>query len=294
MKILYDLMATQPYGQSKYHGGGEYAKTVFLELVQKAHDHEIVGFYDKNKGIEESIISKCKENNITLMPLDRKNELEKIFRSGEFKRFYSAAPILFYDLNMNNIEFVYTIHGLRQIETPTDKYEYKYTTGLVNWGKLIYKTLLGKSYQLIKQKQYGAILNASQKRKVIVPSLHTKYAIISNFPYVKPEEIVVLYSPKKKIVLNEEQLTLEHFYVNRKEYFLLTMGNRWAKNNYRAIMALDFIFCKFPQMNKKALILGATDEKIYINIKNKNKFVFKNYVSENELELLYTYAYALI
>ena len=46
--ILFDLYEAQPYGTSKFHGGGEYIKAVFKYLVEnysnKAHIYVYYNF----------------------------------------------------------------------------------------------------------------------------------------------------------------------------------------------------------------------------------------------------------
>jgi len=37
MKQLFDLVATQPVGNSKFHGGGEYSKAVFEGAVKAGY-----------------------------------------------------------------------------------------------------------------------------------------------------------------------------------------------------------------------------------------------------------------
>ena len=46
-KILFDLLLSQPSGTSKFHGGGEYMKKIFRELVlTKPDDVELVTYYN--------------------------------------------------------------------------------------------------------------------------------------------------------------------------------------------------------------------------------------------------------
>ena len=38
MKLLFDLLNSQPAEGSKFHGGGEYIKTVFKKLAENSDD----------------------------------------------------------------------------------------------------------------------------------------------------------------------------------------------------------------------------------------------------------------
>ena len=56
MRILFDLMATQPVKESKFHGGAEYAKTVFKRLILNKKNTDVICFYDKNRYFDKNIL----------------------------------------------------------------------------------------------------------------------------------------------------------------------------------------------------------------------------------------------
>ncbi len=296
MKILYDLIAIQPSGGSKFHGGGEYGKVVFEHLVANNKNNEITCIYDKNEFLDDKIIKIINKNEFELINVESEVEIQNLLDQGAFEKFYSALPYRFYNINFNDTQFIYTIHGLRSIEMPTDKYELKYNKDIKSKLKYIYKNLFREKFINLKRTQFEKIINVNAKnRKIIVPSNHTKFSLLNNFPEIKEEEINVLYSPRKKTIQDPLEINLSQFDVEKSNYFLLISGDRWLKNVYRAVQALDDLYCKFPNIQQNVLVLGVKDSNLYKGrLKNQSKFKFFGYVEENVLEQLYKSAFCFI
>jgi len=300
MKILFDLCATQPVGTSEFHGGGEYAKAVFHRLLQLRSDEEIGAFYDPSRKLDASIAGLCQKHSTELHPVRNSKELVALILSRRFDRVYTALPYGYYDVDFDGVELIYTIHGLRPLEMPTDRYESKYGKELVTLLKRIFKAAFPQWYKKIKMRQFGDLLQINAKRtSIVVPSLHTKHALISHFPEVGPNNIVVLYSPRKQchdeIMAEFQRDVLKKFSVEARSFFLILNANRWIKNAYRAVKALDAIYTQWPQLEKRTLVLGApkSNEPAW-RLKNRDKFVWVGYVPDQELEALYRTAYLLL
>ena len=294
MNILYDLIATQPNEKSKFHGGGEYGKVVFEHLVKHKKNNKIFGLYNKKRYFDEKIMAVAAENKINLIHVDSKKDIQKLITSCKYDKFYSALPYGYYDLTFDKTQFIFTIHGLRNIEMPTDRYEKHYNKGIIKRLKFIYKNLLTERYKRIKREQFEKIINVNASKKIIVPSQHTKYSLLNCFPNLDPNELIVLYSPRKVVEVSKE-VDLEKYGVQKSNYFLLISGDRWIKNAYRAVKALDNIFTMFSWINQNVLVLGVKDKRLYLNnISNHEKFNFHGYVEEYELEHLYKNAYCFI
>lgn len=77
-------------------------------------------------------------------------------------------------------------------------------------------------------------------------------------------------------------------------YFLAVSGNRWEKNNLRAVMAFDRLVAdgRLPQ-DVKMIVTGIRDNIFKYRVKNPDRFVFLGYVDDDVLEQLYTDAYLL-
>ena len=235
-----------------------------------------------------------KDNQLELLHVGRKEDIQKIIISSKVDKVYSALPYQFYDLNFGDLEFIYTIHGLRAIEMPTDFYEFKYSKNMVDIAKYVFKNVFRKKYISMKKKQFKKVFQISSNTKIIVPSQHTKYALLCNFPELRQEKVYVLYSPKEDIVPISDNKKLQDLTLKEKEFFLLISANRWIKNSYRAIQAFDELFSEFPDLTKKALVLGMDKENRSMKIFNRDRFVFQGYVERDVLEMLYKSAYCFI
>lgn len=294
MRMLFDLMATQPDKESKFSGGTEYAKVVFKRFILNKENTEVVCFYDKNRYFDKDILNIVKDNQLELLHVERKEDIQEIIISSKVNKVYSALPYQFFDLNFGDLEFIYTIHGLRPIEMPTDYYEFKYSKNIRDVAKYAFKNVFKKKYISIKKKQFEKTFKISTNFKIIVPSQHTKYALLCNFPELRQERIYVLYSPKQDSVPMDDNKKLEALALKEKDFILLISANRWIKNSYRAIQALDELFSKFPDLNKKVLVLGMDKENRFMKIINRDRFVFRGYVERDVLEMLYKAAYCFI
>lgn len=294
MRILYDLMATQSSGGNKFHGGGEYAKIVFEHLVKNKKNAEIVCIYNKNNYLDKDIMELIKNDHLKLLDIE-KIDIQEITSTFKINKFYSALPYQFYNLNLNNLEFVFTIQGLRPIEMPTDRYEIKYAKSMRDIGKFIFKNCFKRKYVSIKKSQFNKLFKVSKNVKIITTSQHTKYSLLCHFPELKQKPIYLLHCPRQRTVPLNNIKKLHNFNLEEKQYFLLVSANRWIKNSLRAIQALDQLFCDFPKLNKKVFILGVDKIKKFKNmVINKDKFIFHGYVERNVLEVLYKSAYCLI
>lgn len=295
MNLLFDLIATQPCGDSKYHGGGEYAKIVFKHLLANSDPEEIVCFYDKNLELDQEIKDLAEYHNLQLLTVSTNEDLSFILNRGTFHTFYSALPYRYHDLKVEakGIKLIYTIHGLRQIELPTDRYELKYRKGLVEKMKFIAKNTFKASFIRHKKDQIEKIMNTKSELEIVVPSNHTKYSLLSYFPQLHTSNVKVMYSPRKT---DEEcgYYDFEAHGINPQEYFLIISGNRWLKNGFRAIKGLDQIYSKFST-NVKTVVLGVKNDDIYRKaIQNPDMFLFLDYVSPDQLDFFYRNAYCFI
>lgn len=287
-------MATQPTGESKFHGGAEYAKIVFKHLIRNKRDAEIFCFYNKNKYFDKDIVKIIKDNQLELLHVERKKDIQRIISNTKINKIYSALPYQFYGLNVGDLEFIYTIHGLRAIEMPIDCYEIRYVKNIQDIAKYGYKNIFKNRYISMKKNQLKKIFQISTNVKIIVPSQHTKYSLLHNFPELRAERIYVLYSPREKAFPINDNKKLQDFALKEKEFFLLISANRWIKNSFRAIRAFDQLFSDFPELNKKVLILGIEKEKVFKKLINRDRFVFHGYVKRDILEMLYKSAYCFI
>lgn len=302
MKLLYDLSASQPAQSSKFHGGSEYAKTVFRELVKNKDNNLIEVFINPHNYIDEELTDLCNKNDIKINECSSVDEISKLIETNEYDVFYSALPYNYSDLKISKkTKFIYTIHGLRGIEMLGDKYEGKFVKRDL---KYFIRMFLIKFFpdkliehrKVISQKLFDVTSNS----EILVASYHTKYSILNHFENIDEDKIHVLYSPEKvvnNINFGDEESILLKNNVISKRYILMISGDRWLKNNFRAAKALDKLFSQNKSRLKdiKVLILGVNNKDIYYSqLVNKEKFIIEGYKDTDELEILYKNAHLLL
>jgi hypothetical protein len=298
-RVLFDVRATQPSRAAKFRGGGEYAKIVLRRLLDLRRDETILGYYDPDIWLDPQIENLIRE--LKTFSVSSSGDLQALIDQDVCDKVYSALPRRYCcDVDFSSVEFVFTVHGLRPIEMPTDKYEVLYSQGVLDILKYVYKTLNKRGFIKDRKRELAKLLyKETRKKTIVVVSPHTKYALLSHFPDLRDETIQLLYSPQKRISIpnsdGENEATLEKFDVFPREYFLIIMGNRWLKNAFRAMKALDEVFCDYPEANKKCVVLGLDQPERFSRIlQNEDRFNFFGYVDQDELEVLYKYAYLFI
>ncbi len=286
MKLLFDLTALQP-SQGRFHGGGEYARTILFELL-KSGKSEFECIYNPSQWIDPEITDALAEKNIVTRTVTSVSDIEMLLHKNGYDVFYSALPYNYGPLNCGKTCFAMTIHGLRDLEMPTDRYEYLYNTSLSFRIKYLIKKMFPGWYKNFCRKKTDPLLKNTNK-KLFVPSLHTKYSLM-NFFNVPEEDIHVFYSPEKISPKPEvhENDTEKIAPLPEKGYILIVGGNRWIKNAYRALRALsDYISDGVP-----VVVCGGTNLKRYF--KNSTNFHFIDYVEASTLEYLYSSCYFLL
>lgn len=287
MSILYDLSACQAVGSTKMHGGGMYAKIVFKKLLQYTHDVAII--YNSSYYMDETLYELIDKYNIETFDLN-KVSLQTVIYEHAFEIFYSALPYSYTNIEWKNILFVGTIHGLRPLEMYSDEMESTYSCSLYEQLKIVLKRTILKRY--ISNKYYKSFrkLFENEKFVFIAVSEHTKYSLCSFFPKLKNTNINVLYSPLEYKAISDD------YNVNQiGKYYLLVSGNRWLKNVNRALLAFDQLFSEQVDLKGKVVVTGVKKQlSFHKRLKNKNRFIFKSYVSDEELVSLYKNAYAFL
>lgn len=295
MKLLYDLTATQPLS-GKYHGGGEYGKILFDRLLSVRENAQIVVLYRPDLWVDQAIKKKIDREDISLIPKLAEEPLEYILSEVNPDRFYTALPYSYHSVDFSGIEVVMTIHGLRPMEMPTDQFEYRYEQNLRGWGKYAIKQLLRSWYVRQKWKERRKLVTLQAEEKtIIVPSNHTKYALLDAFKEVEDDEVRVFYSPRRRNVEAVERSTLEEKGIEPGGYILLVSGGRWIKNAYRAVRALDTLFERRSEVDLNVVITGVDHpESIFGRLDNPGRFQYLDYVERPLLEGLYKHAFCFL
>lgn len=282
MKLLFDLLATQPNESGKRHGGGRYTEIIFYRMIERGIKFSC--FYDSRRWLNPQVANICKLAQIPLY--DVKNEtIRDIVKNNGINRIYSALTTNLTQLD--NCDIYVTIHGLRDLETPFDHIFYKYRHSPKEFLKFTLKKLFASSFRKLRAKQFYDCY-ISSKIHIATVSNHSKYALYSYFPELRGQYIPVFYSPntskKEKFKRNENE-----------RYFMLVSGNRWEKNNLRAIMAFDrLLTTKLIDSNIRMKITGTAGNDFKYKLKNSDSFDFLGYVNDDELEQLYANAFVFV
>ncbi len=284
-KLLFDLVACQSSRNTMNHGGKEYGEAVFFETMKR--DVDLVGLYNPDLEIEQRILDYFKEHG-ELINI-KEHSLQDLINTGDYCVFYSPLPYNFHKINWGKTVFVGNLHGLRPVEAFTDKYEYKYSNDFKSYIKAKIKSI--KLVERKKKREFldniGKIIN-NPSFVCITGSEHSKFALLNYYPAVSPDNIAVFYDPLEILEVDGDEGS------NHEKYYLLVSGNRWLKNTYRGIVAIDQLISA-GLFNSKVIVTGTIPNMRYLKeIKNKESFVFKSYVSSSELASLYKNAYCLV
>ncbi len=295
MHVLYDLTATQPLS-GKYHGGGEYGKVLFERVVQHCTEEKITAVYHPDLWLSPSIREQAEDDSVRLLSWSASTNLSDVLKEVRPDRFYSALPYGYYDVDFSGIEVVMTIHGIRPIEMPTDRFEYRYERSLRGWGKYAVKQMMRSWYVRQKWEERRKLVTLQARQKtIVVPSNHTKYALLDAFEELDGDEVRVFYSPTRRDVTAVESTTLEERGIELENYILLVSGGRWIKNAYRAVQALDTLFDHRPEIDLDVVITGVEHaDSIFGKLSNRARFQFLDYVERPFLEGLYKHAFCLL
>ena len=303
MTLLYDLTATQPSPESRFHGGGAYGEVLFFKLLEYLDTCTLVCYYNSKNYINPDILERIKTHGIKLYDIN-KNSVSQIVNEEKIERLYSAMLNLNQNIPLGKIEVYATVHGLRTLEIPLDPIMLKYAKSFKEKIKLQLFMGPAKKYYLKKLQTINGRLVTDKRINVITISNHSAASIKNFYPETADRNIPVFASPtfdqldnyhpvteSKKLSIN----TLHKDNLTEKKYFLITSAARWAKNALRAVWALDKLFESKFAPDFKAVITGVTNKKIFTKkLKHPEHFCFLGYVERDYLDLLTEQAYAFI
>lgn len=281
-KIIFDLMISQPDLGSKFHGGGEYAKTVFKELcIKYSKDIELIVFYDPNRFLDDWILQLIEQFSIHFYHVQNYDDVSQL---EDFQTADTFVACLMKGVDKikkpAGMKVIGVYHGFRELEKIIDKTAPLYEPDIYRMFRTILKLLEKKKYY---EKKYN-----EQKKKIeactdiIGVSCHSGYAAQIFFPSYDKKNVHVFYSPEKYIEPVEGLSTIE-----TRKIILMLGGNRWVKNVYRGVMALDGLFSNHQLDGYKVRIVGGIPKLIQKKIKNSERFEPLQYLSTMELEKEY-------
>lgn len=284
--VVFDLLFAQPVGGAKFHGGGEYIKTVF-EFFIRQYDgtYPLEVCYNQDIFLDDWLLRIIKEKNIGVHQVKTADDIVAILKKlakRENVRFFAGMiyPYDHYDFP-DNIIRIGTCHGLRGMEKPYDTTARYYISSKGDIKEWIKFKCFPKKFMRNYINMYSSAL---QKFNIIITvSNHSAYAIRVNFPrLVQSTKIHVCYTPNKYIEPIKEKVDEK---VER--YILMISANRWLKNGYRGVKVLDGLYKKGYLKGIKTRIYGNLPKRIQRGLKCKENFEFYGYVSTENLERAY-------
>jgi glycosyltransferase involved in cell wall biosynthesis len=279
--LLFDLVATQPNISGKRHGGGRYGEIILSRIAER--NLPLICFYDSRKWLNPDTKKIIEDKGYPLYDIATQS-LDQIVVASQAKRLYSALPNKSM-LHLSDIELVGTIHGLRELETPRDSYYWKYKNSTRDRVRFLLSWLLPSWWKNRMRNNFLRIINSGMK--IITVSNHSRASITSFFPELQsiPQ---VFFSP------NTSSANPVAKDVSTSKYFMMVSGNRWEKNNLRAIMAFDRLVSMGKLDGITAVITGCSTANFRYKLHNPDRFRFYGYVEDSVLEKLYANAYAFV
>jgi glycosyltransferase involved in cell wall biosynthesis len=279
--LLFDLVATQPNSSGKRHGGGRYGEIIFFRIAERGLP--IACFYDSRKWLNPEVKDVIDKNQYPLFDIAQ-NSIEEIIKQSNAGCLYSALPSsnLFH---LKGIKVYGTLHGLRELETPSDSFYWKYKHTTYEKVRTAISRLFPKWWYKRVWNKYNQYFISNMD--VITVSSHSKSSISSYYPHYK-KNLPVFFSPNTSSSFPAKKDD------KREKYFLMVSGNRSEKNNLRAIMAFDRLVSAGKMNDIKAVVTGCSAENFHYKIQNPDSFKFYGYVEERVLEDLYANAFVFV
>lgn len=303
MRLLYDLSATQPSPESKFHGGGAYGEIVFFKLLEYLDKITLVAYYDARFYINPDIVEAAEKHSVTLYDLHEISVAE-IIQKEKIDRVYSAMLNLNQKPPLGDVQVYATVHGLRTLEMPFDSIMLSYVSSLKEKIKFFLFMTVARKFYLKKLSEINGKLVNDDRITVITISNHSLASIKSFFPDTINKHIPVFASPtfaqldNYTVAKNHDATnaaSLHSFDITEKKFFLITSAARWTKNALRAVRAFDELFSNSIASDFKVVVTGVTNKTVFTKkLKNPGNFVFLEYVNRDVLQILTKNAYSFI
>ena len=292
MKLLYDLTATQPSPESKFHGGGAYGEVVFFKMLEYLDDFQMYCIYDAKSYINPGILKAIEQHKIPLFDINTKS-IDSVIKDNVIDRAYSAMLNLNQNWPLDSVQVYTTVHGLRTIEMPFEKTMLCYEHSLKQKIKDILFMTMAKDLYLKKMHTINGRIVRDSRIKTITISNHSLSSIHSFYPETREFNIPVFMTPlppppsfchNEQYVNqtdNQNQASIETLNLKERKFFLLTSAARWIKNTLRAIQAFDSLFSDGTALSYKVVVTGVTDRRIFTKkLKNPDNFILPDWIRD--------------
>ncbi|MBR6727945.1 MAG: glycosyltransferase [Clostridia bacterium] len=300
MKILYDLSASQPQGAMKINGGGGYAVILFRKTVEMAGADRVEAVFNAQNPDNEEMAAFCREQSI---PVHHFDSIEAFGRLIDRKRFSTLVlPVCYpeyHGLQVDpSVRIFSVIHDLCHIYAGklNIKYgEYPKSDGL-NWLRKIRNSLRAKRDRRNFLAWHNKVIRLNDNQTVVTVTYYSKCAMLHHLNFRSPDDVKVFYSPFKRFCADVEggDAILQKYGLQEGKYFMLSSTCRNTKNNAIAMFVLDRMFSdpKYTEMLKDYKVIALGTDELFLRyfdrkLRNRDRFVFENYVEMNALSALY-------
>ena len=272
--ILYDLTSLQSQSTAKFHGGGKFAEIVLKRLLER--NIPFYAFYDSERYIKEDILEIINKKEIVLFDLQKQNIAEIVAPIDN--------PLIFSILPQKSFfvaKTVGTIHDCRESCIPKDYMRFYLKIRLSDIKEYFFQTLFPG---FLRKRRSKRRLNILQNPNFI-PTTITRFTKFTLFNLYKDYSMLgmpIFMTPSYYKPCEDVESLIDDKYV------FMVSANRWIKNPVRALKAMDELF-DIPVLKEyKFVVVGLKSSKdVKVRLHNLNNFIFKDYVSEGELEQLY-------
>ena len=195
-----------------------------------------IAFFQKN-GFAYDIRETAEKNHCKLIQYNNQADIEEIIIKNKYDKIYFGT-LLNSDCKIPaKPEVIVTLHDIRFIEVPNDKFRYLYRKTFFDRFKQRTASLIFPLLNTKEQVKAVSKIIHHSNLKIVTVSNHSKYSILQFFPSVSKESIIVLYCPYPELNIKKGRITDYNFLKNHnvisKEYLLIISANRWIKNAYR-------------------------------------------------------------
>jgi glycosyltransferase involved in cell wall biosynthesis len=302
MNIIFDLVSSQPYSSNvKYNGGGQYVKNVFRQFIFENYKYKnlIYCTYDSKIILDKEIESLCNENNVTLLDINI-HKIEYYANFYNIEKVYIGIAQRYLDLSFNtNIKLVLVVHDLRDLEIFQSIRELIYFTKINSLGSFIKFLIILLFHNIWLRyrfrtnfKRYNKLFSFACKTNLEIwtVSNHTKYVILSQFPFLNNVKIKIYWSPEILLSQNLKPINA----LSKVNFFLLVASDNWEKNSLKVIDS--FIKLNDKKIDKVNLVILGDLRFTKLNrVVKKHQWIYNfSNVEDAEIEWLYSRTQALI
>lgn len=281
--VAFDLVSAQPSVDARFHGGGEYIKAVFEALVNKHHliDAEIIALYSEKRFIDGWLKKLIEDKSVKSVNLNSVHEIVKTLEKEgiHYDVLYTGGDRSISDSLPQGSRLICTIHDMRDFEEPVDIYSFLYygriDQKMKQIGKLMFRDYL-KKRNLKKYKNFVA-----KSDQIFCDSEHARWVLTTYIPESSNKVLGAFYAPSKHF----ENKVTENV-TGDSGYILLVSSNRWIKNVYRAVKAIDHLYDEHL-LYVRSVVVGGMPKGIRRRIKHMEMFDVLPYVEADALENLY-------